>query len=110
MADNPDLNKYSVEIRYSEDDNAKWGFSYPTTESMPQKINEIATSAIVLDALNIPHEIGQEVPLEFEVKGVSYEETFTLSGFWEGDTVNISQQAFLSREFVDSVVEIPTVS
>lgn len=106
-ADNAALQKKQTEIRYAEDDFARWGFSYPTTGTMPQEKLELACSTITLDALGIPHELGQTVRLEFTVHGKSYSEEFTLCGFWEGDDVMVATQVWLSRAYVDTILSVP---
>jgi len=99
-ADNPEFSKQATEIRYSEDKDAKWSFCYPETGTMPKEYNDLATSTIVLDALGIPHELGQEVPLDFTVRGKTYHETFKLCGFWEGDPIAMAQEVWLSKDYV----------
>ncbi|MCI8336093.1 MAG: ABC transporter permease [Peptococcaceae bacterium] len=109
MGENKALKNVYTEIRYCEDLAAKWRFSYPDVGDMPRQGKEIATSDVVLDALGVPHEIGAEVPLEFTVHGKQYKEVFTLSGYWRGDPVAVSQSVWLSREYVDSVTSILSV-
>lgn len=109
VAENPELSKESVEIRYSEDLNAKWGFSYPTTGRMPENYKEIATSTIVLDALGLPHELGTAVTLEFTIAGKKYQESFTLCGFWDSDSLAPAQQAWLSKEYINEVAPTPDI-
>ncbi len=109
LAENQELRKSQTEIRYSEDKAAGWGFSYPTTGDMPRQGKEIACSTITLDLLGVPHELGQKVTLEFTLYGQKIIEDFTLCGFWEGDGVMMAQQAWLSREYLDSVVTMPQV-
>jgi putative ABC transport system permease protein len=104
IASNPALNKLQCEIRYSEDDAAKWQFSYPAIGKMPQTDNEIACSTVMLDALGIPREIGASIPLEFAIGEREYSETFTLCGYWEGDKALGAQQVWLSKGYIDSVL------
>ena len=107
-AENEALQSKQTEIRYAEDDFAKWGFSYPTDGRMPHEVNELACSTITLDALGLPHTLGQTIPLEFTVHGKAYREEFTLCGFWPGDDVMMATQVFLSRTYVDSILSVPT--
>lgn len=106
-AENAELRKKQTELRFAEDDFAKWGFSYPTVGAMPQSRMDLACSTLTLDALGIPHELGQTVPLTFTVHGKTYSEEFTLCGFWPGDDVMVATQVFLSREYVDAVAPAP---
>ena len=105
--ENPEFAKKSVEIRYTEEKNAEWSFTVPTTGTLPQNRLDIATSTEVLDMLGLPHELGVQVPLEFTAAGgIRYNETFTLCGFWEQDAVSPVCQAFLSREYSDEVAPV----
>ena len=105
--ENPEFSKKSVEIRYTEEKNAEWGFTVPTTGTLPQNRLDIATSTEVLDMLGLPHELGVQVPLEFTAAGgIKYNETFTLCGFWEQDAVSPVCEAFLSREYSDEVAPV----
>lgn len=100
FAENPEFKKMPVEIRYTEEKNAKWGFTMPTTGTLPKNRMDIATSTKVLDLLGLPHELGVQVPLEFTAAGgVEHKETFTLCGFWEQDAVSPVGEAFLSEEY-----------
>jgi putative ABC transport system permease protein len=110
IAKNSVFNKSQTEIRFSEDDSAKWNFSYPEVGMMPKAKNEIACSTITLDLLGVPHELGQDVTMEFEANGVDYTETFILCGYWEGDTISMAQQVWVSRAFAEEVAPIPTIS
>lgn len=107
FGENPEFSKKSVEIRYTEEKAAEWGFSTPTTGTLPQNRLDIATSTEVLDMLGLPHELGVQVPLEFTAAGgIKYKETFTLCGFWEQDAVSPVCEAFLSKTYCDEVAPI----
>jgi len=107
MAENTALLGKQTEIRYAEDDFASWGFRYPTVGRMPTATNELACCTLTLDALGIPHELGQIVPLEFSIYGQQYRQEFVLSGYCLGDDVMSAAMVFLSRDYVDSIVSIP---
>ena len=106
IAENPQLSKTYTEIRYTEQKNAEWSFSLPTTGRLPKKENEIATTTQVLDALGIKHKLGESVPLEFTANGVKHKDTFTLCGFWSVDAVTVANQAFVSRGYADRVAPV----
>lgn len=109
-AENEELLKLSTEVNYAEDENAKEMFSYPEKGSMPRERNEIATSTLVLDALGIPHKVGEKVTLKISIDGKQITEDFILSGFWEGDSIAMAQQCWVSREFCDEVAPTPESS
>lgn len=98
-AENPELSKTYTEIRYTEEKNAKWSFSMPTTGKLPQNKNEIATTEQVLDALGIKHELGESVPLEFTANGIKHKDNFVLCGFWKVDDATVANQAFVSYDY-----------
>lgn len=107
QAVNEELRKLSTEINYAEDKNAEAMFCYPETGSMPKEKLEIATSTLVLDALGIPHKVGEQVSLEISVDGKVVTENFTLSGYWEGDSISMAQQCWVSREYCEEVAPTP---
>lgn len=107
FGENPEFSKKSVEIRYTEEKAAEWGFSMPTTGTLPQNRLDIATSTEVLDMLGLPHELGVQVPLEFTAAGgIKYNKTFTLCGFWEQDAVSPVCEAYLSKTYCDEVAPV----
>lgn len=106
FGENSELNKTYTEIRYTEEKAAKWSFTMPTTGTLPKEYKDIAASTSVLDALGVPHKLGAKVPLEFTANGIKYEESFTLCGFWEQDTVMGASEVFLSREYCEDVAPI----
>lgn len=109
-AENEELLKLSTEVNYAEDENAKGMFCYPKEGTMPKEKMEIATSTLVLDALGIPHKVGEKVTLKISVDGKQITDDFILSGFWEGDSVAMAQQCFVSREYCDRVAPTPEKS
>ena len=105
----PQLNKLYTELRYSEESYAKWSFCSPTTGRLPQKGKELACSEQVLDALQIPHELGAQVELEFTVGDAAYRDTFTLCGFWPGDAVGMAQTVLISKDYSEQVAPMPDI-
>ncbi|MGB4659056.1 MAG: ABC transporter permease, partial [Mobilitalea sp.] len=106
-AENEELSKVNTEINYAQDLNAEWAFSKPSVGSMPKARLECATSTLVLDALGLPYEPGVIVPITFTAKGITYTENFTLSGYWEGDSVAMAQQFLISKELCMEVAPTP---
>lgn len=107
---NDSLNKLHTEISYYEDLDAKMSFCYPEEGHMPQREDEIVTSDLVLDALGISCELGQKVPLVINIDGEIQEKTFTLCGYFKGDTVASAQVAAVSKEYANKVAPTPTAS
>lgn len=109
-AENEELRKLPTEISYYEDLDAKMSFCYPKEGSMPREKYELVTSDLVLDALGIPCQAGQKVTLSFTVKGKPYTQEFTLSGWYEGDTVAMAQVVCVSKEYVNELAPTPETS
>lgn len=106
--ENKELNKIQGEVRYFEEADAKNAFSFPTTGTMPKKIDDIAMSTIVLDALGVPHELGKEVELNIRVHKEVVRHTFKLCGFWTGDKALRAQEILVSRQYCDKVAPLET--
>ncbi|MEA4972655.1 MAG: ABC transporter permease [Candidatus Metalachnospira sp.] len=109
FGENEELKKTYTEIRWTEPKDAEWSFTMPTTGRLPQERLELATTTSVLDALGVPHELGQKVHLEFSSNGIKYSQDFTLCGFWESDVVMGANEAYVSREYCDEVAPVINV-
>lgn len=96
-----------VELRFADESYALHSFALPETGRMPQNKDEIALDTIVLDRLGIPHELGQQVSLEwtadFRAKTNRVSE-FTLCGFWEGNESSYASMAWVDRSFLGEVM------
>lgn len=108
---NDDFRNISVEINCAGDENAARAmFCMPTEGRLPQSYDEIAVSSLVLDELDLPYEIGITIPIMLDVDGNISEHDFTLCGYWQGETLAMAQECWVSREFSDSVAPIPSES
>ena len=60
---------------------------------------------ITLDKLGMPYELGQKITLQWR-KDLNSEEittsTFTLSGYWDGNSAVMASMAWVSEAFVQS--------
>lgn len=93
---------FSTEVRYADDNLAESFNCTPTTGKLPAAEDEVAVSTIVLDALNIPHKLGEKVTITYEQNGVIGErrtKEFRLAGFWEGDQAVLGQMIWVSRDY-----------
>ena len=91
------FNKLPTEVRYADENYARWGFRSPTRGSLPQAENEMAASQIVLDAMGLSNaEVGTQIELTFSTDTQTITENFILSGIWPGDTVTPSQMILLA--------------
>lgn len=106
-AENEELIRIYTEVNCFEDLDAEMNFCYPTEGRMPQNRDEIVTSDLVLKELGIPCKIGAEVPVKVKVGDVLREETFTLSGYYRGDTIAPAQYIEVSKAYADEVAPTP---
>lgn len=86
IAENTELAGRQVEIRWADESYAVHSFAAPTTGRLPESAGEIALDTLTLDRLGLPHELGNQVTLEWRKDLNSSEVTssvFTLCGFWE---------------------------
>lgn len=103
VAENPELNKRQTEIYYKDDNAAKSSFCFPSVGNMPKEKSEFVTDTLTLDALNIPHEIGQKVTFKWreDMNSDKYiEQEFTLSGYYEGDKALPASNILLSKSYI----------
>lgn len=107
MGTGTSLARRQVELRFADESYALHSFALPETGRMPQNKDEIALDTIFLDRLGIPHELGQQVSLEWtadfraETNRVS---EFTLCGFWEGNESSYASMAWVDRSFLEEVM------
>lgn len=104
VAENSELNKRQTEIYYKDDNAAKSSFSYPSVGKMPKEKNEFVTDTLTLDALNIPHKLGQKVTFKWreDMNSDKYiGQEFTLSGYYEGDKALPASNILLSKSYID---------
>ena len=93
------------EIRTADKNYADFSFSTPTTGRLPETGNEIALKGWMLDAIDLPRELGQTVHLDFEVGNTPYSMDFTVCGFWDSD-INLHPYgtAFISQSLADKLL------
>ena len=108
IAENKELAGKQVEIRWSDDYNAKHSFSYPQTGTMPMEDDEIVLDVQTLERLGVPCELGAEVTLFFRRDITGQEKTqahFRLSGYYETNASTYASMAWVSRSFAERMIE-----
>lgn len=105
FAANPQLSAIQTEVRYAEDEMARWSFSYPEEGRMPKEKNECAAGSKVLEALGIPLKVGEKVPLQIlthdeEGREKLIETEFVLCGFWHSNEASFAQELWVSEEWL----------
>lgn len=103
-ATNQELIKRQTEIRYSEPRDLKFGFVRLKEGKLPEKENEIVIDTIVMDLLGLPHELGNKISLSYEFMGRAVEDTFVISGWYEGDKVSMASEIYISRAYLDNLM------
>lgn len=107
---NEAVNKLPTEVNYFEDQDARWGFCYPQAGHMPVKEEEFVTSDLVLKALGVPCRLGEQVSLDIQIGEEVISRTFTLSGYYRGDSIMMAQMLMVSKNFQEKVAPVPTDS
>ncbi len=102
---NAELQKRITEIHYYDENCFKWSFVLPLLNGkIPEKENEILVDTIVLDMLDIPHEIGETVSLEYRLYGEDIKKDFKISGIYKGDKVQAASLFYVSKAFTDRYI------
>ncbi len=96
--------KTPAEVRWGDENYARWTFNFPDTGRLPEKEKEIATSRIVLKAMGVPEKIGTKIELTYVTDTNQVTDTFTLCGIWEGDFVSYRQTIFLSDAYTQKMI------
>ncbi|ENK1245037.1 ABC transporter permease [Clostridium botulinum] len=100
------FHKLPTEVRWGEDNYAKWTFNFPTQGKMPTSKKEVAMSSSVLDALHIPYRLGEKIKLTVKTDEKIFTDTFILCGIWKGDSVAFRQTIWLSKSYCDEVAPV----
>ena len=91
---------HAVEINYADAIQQELTFCTPTHGTVPQTANEIATTDLALRALGVNAEVGESVPIEFELRGQTYHFDMVVSGWWEATNTSVSL-LIVSKSFMD---------
>ena len=96
---------HMVEINYADPVQQELTFCTPTHGKAPKKANEIATTDQALEALGVKAKVGETVPVEFTLRGETYQYEMVVSGWWEAanDTGSL---LIVSEQFVKDNPEI----
>ena len=79
-------NRIYTEVDYVDASDAEMMYSTPTTGSLPvEGTDEAAADSQFLAVIGVEPELGARFTVPVEVNGVTLEETFTLSGWWEAE-------------------------
>ena len=110
MLSNEELKAVYAEVDYYEELEAKIRFCYPDVGKLPENADDVVLSDILLDMLGIPCKIGTKVPLEIKIGEQVVTHEFTLSGYYKGDRISVSNPVAVSKEFQEKYAPVPTES
>ncbi|MBR7190236.1 MAG: ABC transporter permease, partial [Oscillospiraceae bacterium] len=97
--------KTNVEIHHWDHKAAEWSYCVPTVGSVPAEgSSEAAADLAVLRYLGVEPEIGARFTVTLEIDGVATEQTFSLSGWWEGDAAAAARIILIPESRVDEVL------
>ena len=103
------FSKSSAEVSYMDENCAKWSFVTPTTGTRPQRENEINMDIQALKLLGVEPELGAQITLTYLVHDqnqnfVERTDTFTLTGWWEYDSLCPVHFINVSEDYVNKVI------
>lgn len=99
-----EFSKLYTEISYMSENTAEWSFIVPESGRLPlENTNEAAADIRILKKLGITPEIGTEFKVKMDVDGDITEETFVLSGYWEGDEASPACHILIPYSRTDEV-------
>lgn len=90
---------HMVEINYADSVQQELTFCTPTHGKAPKAANEIATTDRALEALGVKAKVGETVPVEFTLRGETYQYEMVVSGWWEA-TNDTGSLMIVSEQFV----------
>lgn len=103
------LKNIKAEIDCAENElQAENCFCAPTVGKLPEEIDDIAVSTVVLDELELPYELGTVLSVGVDIDGKLISRDFKLSGYWEGDMASMAQVCWVSKVFADEYAPTPT--
>ena len=95
----------SVILAWADAKGAEAVLCTPSEGRLPEKENEAAMSAMTLDLLGLPHELGTKVHLAYDTGHGREEDDFLLCGIWEGDPLADEQRIWVSKDYCGNHAE-----
>lgn len=98
--------KTNVEVHHWDQTAAKWSYCVPTHGAAPAEgSTEAAADLAVLQCLGVEPKIGALFTVTLEIGGVTTEQTFALSGWWESDAAASAHIVLIPESRVDGVLQ-----
>ncbi|MEG0847294.1 MAG: ABC transporter permease [Niameybacter sp.] len=101
LAENEGLMKSPTEIRYVDENVAKWRYIQIQEGHMPQGVDEVALDTVTLDLLGIPYQLGAQVPVMYLINEEIVTKTLTLAGIYEKEQGVDVSQILVSLAFIE---------
>lgn len=96
----------SIRLAAADQEYAQTVSAVPEAGRMPEREGEIALDTKTLDSLGIPHRTGTELSLRWKnQKGEERQDTFTLCGYWSGETMHTESCAWIAPEEAERLLE-----
>ena len=92
--------KRSGEVRYLPEEKSLKDYFITLEEGhLPDTEDEIVVDTFVMDECKIPHALGEKITLVIPFMGKKVEKEFTVSGWYEGDSISHASELFVSEAF-----------
>jgi len=96
----------SAEISFMDDNAAKWFYIELEEGHMPVDYHEVIMDKEALRLLGYEPALGEQIELSFNINSSSeeqskYQDTFTLVGYWEFDTLAPAHYINVSKEYAE---------
>lgn len=96
---NKELSKRQTQLEVSNEKNMKTCFHSLRKGTMPKSQDHIVMDDITMKMMHVPMKIGSKVSIQFDFLGETYEHTFTLCGWYEGDSVARASSVYVSEDY-----------
>ncbi|MDY3729246.1 MAG: FtsX-like permease family protein [Candidatus Choladocola sp.] len=92
--------KRSGEVRYLPEEKSLEDYFITLEEGhLPDTEDGIVVDTFVMDECKIPHALGEKITLVIPFMGEKVEKEFTVSGWYEGDSISHASELFVSEAF-----------
>ena len=92
--------KRSGEVRYLPEEKSLKDYFITLEEGhLPDTEDGIVVDTFVMDECKIPHALGEKITLVIPFMGKKVEKEFTVSGWYEGDSISHASELFVSEAF-----------
>ena len=106
MVTNSEIGAHRAEVRCASDEwVADITYTKPTEGRLPEAEDEVALDSIMLGFLGVPKRIGENVTICYTLGEKTISNTFTLVGYWDGDSVMPASTVWVSKAYSDEMLK-----